>query len=256
MAPAIAEARKTDSNGFGGGVVSICGDENEWPPYTYFKRSKGEKTQQVTGYSIAVVEAIFSRHRINYTIRLLPWTRCVAELKSGQRYQMILDMSANPERRADFLLTKPYYTTIPHYFYSRHAYPQGLHLNTLAELGRHTICGLQGYNYVQYGLDASKVDQGAKSYQAVIAKLHAARCSLFIEQFEAMLGFSLIGTPFLDDQRLAHAPIPGLRPSVFYMGISRNFPQGEALKALLDRDLGRMEVSGQLKSLWKTSIGK
>lgn len=231
--------------------ISICGDENEWPPYTYYERVHGKKTGRLVGYSISVIDAIFSRNQISYSVHLLPWTRCIAEVKDSLHFQMILDMTANAERRAAFRLTRPYYTTNAHYFYSRRNYPRGLDVKELADLRHYSICGLSGYNYTQYGLKLKDIDQTANTYPAVIEKLHSGRCALFLEQYEAMISFSRIGASFLDDRYLANAPVPGIRPALFSMGISRKYPKAAILRSLIDRSLVQMEASGELNALWK-----
>lgn len=237
--------------------ISVCDDENEWPPYTYYQRVDGKKTTRISGFSIDVIDEIFSRNRISYSVSLLPWARCLAEVNNGKRFQMVLDLSRNEERNTAYWMTRPYYFTSAYYFYSKKQHPQGLPIRTAADLKRFRACGLQGYNYTLYGFfKEGEVDQGTKDFNALIAKLHARRCDLFMEQYEAMLGFGAIGNSFLSDPNLGREPIPDLSPTYFHFGISRKFPGGQALKNLIDKELLQMEASGRLKELWKKAVSK
>jgi polar amino acid transport system substrate-binding protein len=212
------------------------------------------KTGRVRGYSIRVLDAIMARHRIRYAIRLLPWTRCLAELKDGSRTQMSLDMTINDERSAVYHMTRPYYTTSGHYFYSRRSFPAGLRVERLEDIATFSVCGLKGYNYDK--LKLRYVDKGAQDYRALIAKLHAKRCDIFVEQYEALAGFGAIGMPLLDDPDLGHGAVPGIPPVAFSMAVSRRFRHAEALHRLLERELAQMDSSGELKRLWKLETAK
>lgn len=79
------------------------------------------------------------------------------------------------------------------------------------------MCGVKGYNYSGYGFKAEEMDQGARDFAMVIRKLHAKRCALFVEQYEGILGFAVIGQVVLNDQP-GSAAIPGCRPDCFIWG--------------------------------------
>lgn len=240
--------------------ISICDDANEWPPYTYFERVEGNKSSKVVGFSIDVLDEIFARHQIRYTITMLPWARCLLEVKKGKHYQMVLDITAGPEREAMFWLSRPVYFTNTYYFYSRKKFPQGLNILAMADLKAYRVCGIHGYsvNYTGFRdfFKPGEVDQGTKDYKALIAKLHAQHCDLFLEQFQAMQGYAVIGQPFLDDQHLAREPMPGLIPSPFRFAISRGYAAGESLLRIINEELEQMEASGRLKALWKKRVPK
>lgn len=240
--------------------VSICDDANEWPPYTYFERVGGNKSSKVVGFSVDVLDEIFARHQIRYTITMLPWARCLLEVKKGNHYQMVLDITAAPEREAMFWFSRPVYFTNTYYFYSRKKFPQGLSILAMADLKAYRVCGIHGYNVNYTGFKdffkPGEVDQGTKDYKALIAKLHAQHCDLFLEQYQAMQGYAVIGQPFLDDQNLAGEAMPGLIPSPFRFAISRRYPAGESLLRMINEELEQMEASGRLKALWKKRVPK
>jgi polar amino acid transport system substrate-binding protein len=232
-------------------AVSICDDNNEWPPYSYFQRKNGLKTDKLSGYAIDVIEDIFARHRIRHEINLIPWPRCVAVSTLGTRYQMVLNMSYSPERTKNYLFSRAYYSTTTYYYYSRHNNPQGLAIEGPADLHKYRVCGVQGFNYTSYGFGPGDIDQGAKDFSALIAKVKLGRCALFIEKDEVMSAYSKIGKPYLADPDIAKAPVPGMKPTRFYFGISRNFARSKELLELIDSELLLMEENGRLAALWK-----
>ncbi|MES2298250.1 MAG: transporter substrate-binding domain-containing protein [Pseudomonadota bacterium] len=231
--------------------IISCDDSVEWPPFIRFERMQGKKTGQVTGYSIDVIKEIFGRHGIAHTAVLVPWARCLAELKSGKAYQMVLNATYSEQRSRDYLLTRPYYSTTNCYYYSRRGYPKGLFITGLADLKQYRVCGIYADNYTTYGFQPGEVDQGTGDFPALIGKLHAGRCALFLEKCEVMQGFMSVGKRYLDDPELAHASVPGMQAVPLYMMISRAYPHAAELKILLDAELTQMETSGRLAQLLK-----
>lgn len=240
---------------FRGSTVIVCDDQNEWPPYIYFERKgDGTRTGKVVGYSIAVIDAIFARHGIKRDLKMLPWARCVADLQDGTRAHLAMNLTRNAERDRILLFTRPYYSMHSHYFYSGRSFPKGLEIRTLADLQNYRTCGLKGYNYER--LPVQNMDLGSKDYRSLVSKLHLGRCDVFLEQYEAMVGFGAVGQRHLDDPTLRHGRLPELQPAAFAMGISRKYPHAAALQALLDSELQRMERSGELKETWNRVTGK
>jgi polar amino acid transport system substrate-binding protein len=234
-------------------VIGICDDMDEWPPYIYYERSAGKKSDKLIGYSIDVIKEIFARHQIRYTVALIPWARCLAEVKAGTTYQMTLNPSYSPERDRDFWMTRPYYAANNYYYFSRRHYPHGLPVKGIADLKRYRACGILGNNYTMYGFQRGELDQGTNDFPALIAKLDRGRCDIFMEKYEVMLGFLAIGKRYLADPDLGRAPIPGMSSTPFHMAVSRAYPEGKALRDLIDRELEQMETSGRLATLLKNA---
>jgi polar amino acid transport system substrate-binding protein len=231
-------------------AVSICEDENEWPPYSYFLRVNGRKSQKLVGYAVDVIDEILTRHSIRYHIDMIPWARCMAVTAIGKQYQMVLNLSFSPERMQALLFSRPYYSTTVYYYYSKRQHPDGLAIKGPADLRSHRLCGVRGYNYVGYGIDAKAIDQGAGDFTALIAKLHLGRCDLFLEKNEIMTAYAAIGRDYLADPDVGRALMPGMKPALFHFGVSRKFPQAEALRTLIDQELIKMEESGRLQEIW------
>ena len=231
--------------------IAICDDENEWPPYSYFQRIDGRKTQVLTGYAVSVIKEIFNRRGIEYKIDLIPWPRCMAVTALGKEYGMLLNLSYNDDRARTFLFSRPYYATTAYYYYSRKSYPSGLAIGGPQDIRKYRVCGVQGYNYEGYGMAPGQVDQGAKNFPALISKMQLGRCALFMEKDEVMTAYAAIGKNYLADPDIGKAPIPGIKPNLFYFGISRRHPQAEEIRAVIDEELLHMEANGRLAELLK-----
>jgi polar amino acid transport system substrate-binding protein len=234
--------------------ISICEDQNEWPPYSYFRRVNGKKTTALTGYAVDVIDKIFTRRGISYKIDMIPWSRCLAVTSLGEQYAMVLNLSYNPERVKSFMLSRAYYATTAFYYYSRRSHPNGLDISSLADIKKYRVCGVQGYNYESYGLTRGEVDQGATNFPSLISKMQMGRCALFLEKDEIMLAYAAIGKNYLADPDIGKAPLPGVKPDSFYFGISRRYPQAEQLRSLIDDELRQMETSGELDALLRKAV--
>jgi len=234
-----------------GATIHICDDGAEWPPYTFYKRSGGVATKELTGFAVDVVTAILQKAGQHADIKLLPWARCQNELLTGTDYQMALNASYNDKRAKLYHLSRPYYRTTNYYFFSRKVHPTGLRIEQLADLRHFKVCGLYGYNYETYGLPAGSIDQGSYDFTTLIAKIHAGRCDLFLEKYEVMAGFTATGQPFLADSQLGREPVPGMTPTEFYMMISRQAAGSEQLLKTINVGLAELEASGQLARLLK-----
>lgn len=234
-------------------VLAICEDENEWPPYSYFERVDGRKTDRLTGYAVAVLRDILTRRGVDYTIDMIPWPRCMAVATIGEQYAMVLNLSYNEQRARAFLFSRPYYATTSYYYYSRRNYPRGLDIKSVGDIRKYRVCGVQGYNYSGYGLAPGEVDQGAKNFAALITKMQLGRCALFLEKDEVMVGYAAIGKNYMADPDIAKAPVPGMKPDLFYFGISRRHPRAMQIKQMIDEELRQMEASGRLGELWRNA---
>jgi len=231
--------------------ISICDDENEWPPYSYFQRVDGKKTGILAGYAVAVIGEILGSRHITHKIELIPWPRCLAVVTLGQQYAMVLNMSFNAERERNFLFSRPYYATTAYYYYSKRNNPQGLQITRPTDLHKYRVCGVQGYNYEGYGMKPGEVDQGAKGFAPLISKMKLGRCALFLEKDEVMNGYAAIGKNFLADPDIGKAPLPGMKPNLFYFAVSKRFERAEELRAIIDEELIQMEANGKLGEMWK-----
>jgi hypothetical protein len=65
-----------------------------------------------------------------------------------------------------------------------------------------------------------------------------------------MTAYAAIGRDYLADTDVGRALMPGMKPGLFHFGVSRKFPEAEALRTLIDQELIRMEDSGRLQEIW------
>ncbi|WP_169719604.1 substrate-binding periplasmic protein [Psychromonas aquimarina] len=229
-------------------LVRICDDSGEWPPFIHYQSR--EKTDQIVGFSVDVIEAVFAENNIKFSIELVPWKRCLREVESG-KYDMLLNASYSEERAEKYYLSSGYYAITPYYFYSRKHNPNGLPIRSKTDLSGYRVGGIIGYNYDYWGLETSEVDRDANDYNHLIGKLHRHRVDLFVENLEVIVGFTLLGQNYIDDPDLGYAPIPDALPTLFYMLFSKN-ERGEELMRLVNKSLADMQSSGQLQKLLKS----
>ena len=240
-------------------TAQVCDDEAEWPPFIYYQRTNGVKSQKIIGSALATLEQILTKADIDYTIMLMPWKRCLLEITNGQRYQVTLNLSFSADRERDFLLSRSYYRLTNQYFYSRKQHPNGLSIKGLSDLKHYRVCGLLGYNYSIYGLTEEEMDLSGYGFAKMIAKLHLGRCDLFVQKPEIMRGFGKVDPEMallLADSNLVGATLPGIKDTGFHMGVSRSAPYGKALLKLLNEGIDELEASGELQKIMGLSSGK
>lgn len=233
-----------------GWTVQVCDDANEWPPYTYVERQSGRKTGRVLGYSVDLLERLLRPLGMNYRIELLPWARCLQEVRRGQDYQLLLNATRNPERERDFLISSPTYSTRTYYFWSKRVHPQGLQVRGQADLKRYRLGGVHGYTYSQLDqIDMASL-QRAPNYASLVRMLHLDRIDVIVVGEEVFHGLAgLPGYELAQDPDLGRAPLAVGRPNAFHMMVSRQHPLGPALHAALERQLAALQRSGELQQM-------
>jgi polar amino acid transport system substrate-binding protein len=235
-------------------TIHIADDGAEWPPYSYYKRVNGKKTNEIVGFSVDVITEIFKKHGIEFTVELLPWERTKRYVEKGKKHQMLLSASYNEERVKKYLVSRSYYTLNNVAFYSAKKYPAGLFVKSIDDIKKnYKVCGLLGYSYGSLGFSSGEIDQNIGTYSQLIMVLHnrLKRCDMFIEGYEIFAGFKAIGIDYLSDKDLKYTTIPGMTPKTYHMMISRNFKYGEELKHLIDKGITSLEESGRLNELLK-----
>jgi polar amino acid transport system substrate-binding protein len=233
-------------------TIKICNDVAEWPPYTYFVRLNGNKTQKLAGFSVELVHEILNREGVDYEITMLPWKRCLANVEYGKT-EMLLDATYNKNRDKKYYISKPCYITNAYYFYSKKHHPEGLNIKTLEELEQYRIGGRLGFNYKPYGIEDSELHSTTNTFQSLIDVVHSNRCDLFIEKLEVLVGFFSVNGHNLSDSDLAYAPLPEIEPEPFYFMFTRN-DRGRKLKAIIDNGIDRLEKNGHLQELLKKHV--
>jgi polar amino acid transport system substrate-binding protein len=77
----------------------------------------------------------------------------------------------NEVRRENYLTTKQYYSVVPTYFYKKKTFPEGIDPKSSTDFtSAGHLCGVKGFNYVNFGLKNEKIDMGSENYERLILK--------------------------------------------------------------------------------------
>ncbi|WP_160796856.1 substrate-binding periplasmic protein [Shewanella insulae] len=231
-------------------AIRICIDETEYPPLNYFIRLDGQKTTVNAGFDIELLRRVLASSDWQVNLVAAPWPRCLLEVEQG-RLDAAMAASANAERRATFLLSRPYFYLSPSVAFLTERFPllaeDGIP-KRLDSLGR--VCGIRGFNYAYYGqpddLDIARSNEIFQFSDLLLKR----RCEFFLinrEVFNAIL--RLEGQETLS-AKLAILPMAGGAKVPFYMLVSRRSPHAQALVEDFNQGIDRLEKSGALARLW------
>lgn len=230
-------------------TVLVCADRAEMPPFTFAQRVNGQASAEVTGASVDLLQAIARKQGWQLDVQLLPWARCLREVAEG-RIQIALNVGQEEAHSAGVLLSRPYFSTHTIYAYSRRAHPQGLAINSMADVSKFHVCGLGGYRFESFGLATASVDRGTtRSYQQLITKLHLGRCDLLIDSRETIAGMYLIDPKLrarLVDGGLAIQALPEAPQRQLFIAVSNKASNASELLKALNEGIAGMEKSREI----------
>ena len=114
----------------------------EWPPYVY------NENGHIIGYSVEILDAVFSEMDIRYTMTQYPWKRAMKMVFSGQE-----DALFHASQKAD-RMEYCYYPTedlcrVRYVFFIRKEDAGHLKFESLNDLKGYTIGVTQGYSYTE-----------------------------------------------------------------------------------------------------------
>ncbi|WP_235603139.1 substrate-binding periplasmic protein [Piscirickettsia litoralis] len=234
-----------------GQTIRVCDDGAEWPPYTYFLRENGVKTDKVVGFSVDVVNSILEgEYKAKVIYKLPPWKRCLRELAQG-RYDLAMNSSYNKERAKTYTLTLPYYKVTPSYIFFKGDYPNnddGPDIKKSSDFSKYIVCGLRGYNYEDFNMDVSIINSNASTFKQAFAKLRYKRCNLILARIEILRGFKFLDQDYLTGA-FGYRQNPGSEASQFTMLISKESPYHDQLKSALDQGIQKLKDTGKLKKM-------
>jgi len=233
-----------------GPLVNICDDGAEWPPYSFYQRVDGAPTRTVVGFSVDVIDHIFAKRNIPWKLSLVPWKRCMHEVAKGERYHMLLSAGRNPQRNRTYLVSEPYYQMHTSYLYSKKHHPRGLSIAGREELKKYRVCGIQGYNYIVFGLPEDEIDTGSADYDSLVKKLLNGRCELSVDRLEILMGFKAIGKEFIVHPDLGFRIVPGEPAEPFHMMFTKS-DLGHRLKRIVDDGIKELQASGELDAMMR-----
>ncbi len=233
--------------------LKICDDQAEWPPYTYYVREGGVANKsQLTGATTDLIGSIFEGSGINYSIKLLPWKRCLAEVSGGKTYEVFADASSNEERLNMYHRSRPTYKTTEGLFFSKKRFPNGLNLSSAADINDYKLCGLMGYNYANFfKLGVKKdVDLGVNHASKALQKLEKGRCEVFLSTIEPIFGAVAINQFSLSSE-IDHITLPGAKGTSFYFWISKNSPRAAVLLETINTAIDKLYSNGEAEKIFK-----
>ena len=228
-------------------TLRICGDVNEFPPFSYHLRVNGRKTPAVAGFDVDVLEQIVGGEGRSLQIELLPWARCLLLAKRGQ-YDIALDGIRTPEREQDFIHASSHYTLTPVFLYLKEqARPV---LPTQNDLVRYRICSQADYNYAPFGIPDNMLTNRARTIDDAAAMAKLGRCNLILSELEVISGHAKLGGIDLMNSPEFESMRPDwLKPIYFHYMVSRAVPYRKELTETLDKGIARLRKSGELERL-------
>jgi polar amino acid transport system substrate-binding protein len=115
--------------------------EDPWPPYTY-----GETGQTPErGFAIELMHAVFDRLQLPIRMELLPWKRCVVQVKSGKADALMLTVPTK-KRQQFFSFAEPFFSNSIVFIHRR---GESFNWKTISDLKKYRLGLVNGAEYSQ-----------------------------------------------------------------------------------------------------------
>lgn len=238
--------------------VRICDDDTEWPPYTYYPRVDGKPDKsRLTGAVVELLDEIFKINEMEYSIKLLPWKRCLNEVYrfgENRKFEVFTDGSFSVERTNKYYLSTMIYTTHQGVFYSKKKYPNGVPMQKSSDLNHFKLCGVHGWNYeylyTDYGVAKDKkIDTGAKNIHHALTKISKLRCDVLPNSLEPVYGGVAV-EKYTIPEDIASMPIPGVDPTTFHIFVSKSSPRAYELLTKINQAILILQHNGVSKKIF------
>ncbi|MPY25473.1 amino acid ABC transporter substrate-binding protein [Shewanella psychropiezotolerans] len=228
--------------------LKFCVESTEFPPFNYFKRVKGKKTES-SGYDVDLLKQVFEPAGIEYQVIVLPWRRCLKEVYEGI-VDAAMSASLNPQRIRDYIPSAPYYHITPSYFYLEFNYPDGLDISNLSELDKlGKVCGIVGFNYLNFGWDSLDKLYEINDISQLPTMLQKSRCRFFLARKETFAGTLAINNMYYLGELLTGKVVPNSQPEPFHMLVSKKSAYGNLINQLFNKKVLELRKSGELDRL-------
>jgi len=230
-------------------VLTACAGHT--PPFIMFFDE-----QPVGGFSFELLTNLSKQMNVRLSVRQLPWARCLQQVRLG-KIDLAIDAYEDVERRKVFHYSNPYYTLTPQVFYRANdpAVSQEL-MGNRAALMALKGCGVQGYTYDHYSIDATTMDLGAANDLKMLMKLKSGHCNYALEELEYIIGARDGAGEWMDESGLlSFQPAWARGPKVHFL-IGKQHAAGERLLQSVNRAIGAAQSSGLLAGLQKRYFDK
>jgi polar amino acid transport system substrate-binding protein len=215
------------------------------PPFVMF--AQGEP---VGGFSFELLGLLSKHMGRKLQVNLLPWARCLQEVKSGA-IDLAIDAYDDAERRKSYFYSTPYHTLTPQLFFKLRSPLDTQQIGKAEELARFKGCGIHDYTYEHYDLDASRLDRGASDDARMLLKLKAGHCDYAVEELEYIIGGRNHVANWPDESELKSVRPLWARGPKLHLLVGRGQAGGQALVNELDQAIALAEKSGQSAALRK-----
>ena len=234
--------------------IKICGDDALWPPFLYTAPDGGRNTRQLKGFALDVIDEIFKRNDIRFTITLLPWSRCQKYVREGE-YHLYLNGSWNPTRAREFRLSTGYYQMNYRYYYAKVHHPDGLKIPSLTYIAENlSQCSIRGsansaFKQLPEGVIKNVADNWDTLHKLLLTR--PQMCDFAAVPDAVAIGYTLMGRPYFSDGSMAWGLYPEVEPRTYHMAVSRQYRHGVRLHALIEKSLPELVKDGTYTKLLK-----
>lgn len=230
-------------------VLSACAGHT--PPFVQFFDGNA-----IGGFSVELVQQVSKLLGLQAQIQQLPWARCLQLVKLG-KVDVAIDAYDDAERRKSFRYSTAYYTLTPQVFYR--AADAVVRPDVFIDRNALTAlrgCGVRGYTYDHYGIDASTMDLGAENASRMLMKLKAGHCDYALEEMEYIMGARQSGAQWLDESPLqSFQPVWAKGPKLHFL-IGKERADGARLLKSLDNAIAVVKDNGFLSALQRRYFDK
>lgn len=215
-------------------LLTVAWESGLKPPFLI----RGEDGEP-DGIAVRLADEIFKRASLRVNHRFYPWSRCLVQLRY-LKVDIVPNSSYKPERKEFAYYSDSIYLTHMRLYYKRNRFPTPPEIQTLAQLQRYKIGGVQDFNY--YWLQETVViDQGATDREGLLQKLQAEKFDFAAMQQEVVENFKFKDPDILNG--IESIPDPVL-PEKHFFFLIRKDAAGKELLTKINAALQEIRIDG------------
>lgn len=163
-------------------VIKACNDDAGWPPFSYVNIDKNNY-----GFSVELLQKIFSNSNYKIKISFMPWSRCLMFTKNGG-IDIALDLYFSDERAQYLDYSSDYYQLTSSIYSHKKTKLKNVVINSFNDMKKYRACGRRDFDYGHFMLSEKDFVVLANSYEQIMKLLIAGRCDFFPEESEVLDG--------------------------------------------------------------------